>query len=213
MGLRRVWFVDEPLVVEETVVARGRPALRAVGDPGSPADPGAFDALYREEWSGLVALGWSLTGSWTAAEELTQDAFADAYRRWDEVAGLDKPGAWVRRALINRSASHHRRRAVESRGLARWSARPEQDDAGADAADHIGDPDFWDAVRSLPARQAECVALHYLEDRPVAEIADILGCKASTVKVHLHRGRTALAQLLAEPRTERTADAQGEDLR
>ncbi|QXC59974.1 sigma-70 family RNA polymerase sigma factor [Aquihabitans sp. G128] len=173
-----------------------------------------FDDLYRQEWSGLVALGWSLTGSWVAAEELAQDAFADAYRRWDEVGRLERPGAWVRRAVVNRAASLHRHRAVERRGLARLDARAgsEADAAGADrtgerAADRVDDPAFWAAVRALPERQAACVALHYLEDRSVAEIAEVLGCRAGTVKVHLHRGRQALARQLAaladapDPRT------------
>jgi RNA polymerase sigma-70 factor (ECF subfamily) len=166
--------------------------------------PDTFDRVYRTEWSAIVALGWSLTGSWPQAEELAQDAFADAYRRWAEVARLDRPGAWVRRAVINRSASYHRHRAVERRGLERWSARDlvGSDAAGTDrtgdaAAAHVGDPAFWAALRSLPERQLACLALHYLEDRPVADIADILGCRPATVKVHLHRGRTVLAERLA----------------
>ncbi len=199
---------------EETALATRRPTVR----PVSPAaDREAFDALYRDEWSGLVALGWSLTGSWARAEELTQDAFADAYRRWDEVGGLDRPGAWVRRALLNRSASDHRRRSVESRGLARWSSRsaPYTDAVGTDrtgdaATDRVGDPEFWEAVRALPARQAECVALHYLEDRSVADIAQVLGCKSATVKVHLHRGRATLAARLA---TEPLATTDPEEAR
>jgi len=199
---------------EETALATRRSTMRAVPPV---VDRTAFDALYRDEWSGLVALGWSLTGSWARAEELTQDAFADAYRRWDEVGGLDRPGAWVRRALINRTASDHRRRGVESRGLARWSSRSASEDDGASAdrtgeqaTDRVGDPEFWAAVRSLPARQAECVALHYLEDRSVADIALVLGCKEATVKVHLHRGRTALAARLAAAPTEPTETDQEE---
>lgn len=190
--------------------------MRSVPPSDPPVDRAAFDALYRDEWSGLVALGWSLTGSWARAEELTQDAFADAYRRWDEVGGLDRPGAWVRRAVINRTTSDRRRRGVESRGLARWTSRsaPDTDAVGADrtgdqATDRVGDPEFWAAVRALPARQAECVALHYLEDRSVADIALVLGCKESTVKVHLHRGRTALAaRLAAAPTTNEPNDVQ-----
>lgn len=163
----------------------------------------AFDRHYRDEWAGLVALGWSLTGSWAVAEELAQDAFADAYRRWDEVVGLDRPGAWVRRAVVNRATSVHRRRAVERRGLARWSARsPEAEPPGSDrtgdaAVEQVGDPAFWAAVRALPHQQAACIALHYLEDLPVADIAEVVGCRPATVKVHLHRGRTALAERLA----------------
>jgi RNA polymerase sigma-70 factor (ECF subfamily) len=166
--------------------------------------PVAFDDLYRDEWTGLVAFGWSLTGDWATAEELAQDAFADAYRRWDDVGGLDRPGAWVRRAVLNRATSVHRHRGVERRGLVRLGARTtteadvhHADRTGDAAADRVGDPAFWAAVRDLPDRQAAAVALHYLEDRPVAEIAEILGCSAATVKVHLHRGRQALARTLA----------------
>ena len=60
------------------------------------------------------------------------------------------------------------------------------------------DTEFWDHVRRLPRRQAQAIALHYLEDRSVADVADILGCSVATAKVHLHRGRHALAERLGE---------------
>jgi RNA polymerase sigma-70 factor (ECF subfamily) len=183
--------------------------LAKVGDDVAAADERggpvpSFEALYRDEWRGLVALGWSLTGSWAAAEELAQDAFTDAYRRWDEVGHLDRPGAWVRRAIINRAASHGRRRQVERRGTDRLARRtrteadgPHADRTGDAGTARVADPAFWAAVRALPDRQRACVALHYLEDLPVAEIAAAVGCSAATVKVHLHRGRAALADRLA----------------
>jgi len=185
--------VAEPEVVDGAAADDGRPRLAAVG----PAVPPSFDALYQREWSGLLALGWSLTGSWSAAEELAQDAFADAYRRWSEVGRMDKPGAWVRRAVVNRAASHHRHRRVEDRAAPHLrAANHAPDPTGDGATDRVGDPAFWSAIRALPERQAACVALHYLEDRSVDDIADILDCRASTVKVHLHRGRQALARTL-----------------
>jgi RNA polymerase sigma-70 factor, ECF subfamily len=58
--------------------------------------------------------------------------------------------------------------------------------------------DFWRAVRSLPSRQRQAVALFYLEDWPVAEIARFLGCTETTVRGHLHRGRATLARRLGE---------------
>jgi RNA polymerase sigma-70 factor (ECF subfamily) len=195
-----------PATVEDQV---GPQPHRAV------ADPTTFDDLYRSEWSGLVALGWSLTGSWAAAEELVQDAFTDALRRWDEVGTLDKPGAWVRRAVINRAASLGRRRGVERRGLVVLGARqatdsdgPGDDRTGDDGAARVQDPAFWAALRALPLRQRACIALHYLEDRPVAEIADAVGCSAATVKVHLHRGRRSLAEHLAHL-SDRAAATEG----
>lgn len=178
----------------------------AVGNHGTvTADRSSFDDLYQREWSGLVALGWTLTGNWQTAEELVQDAFADAYARWPEVADMDRPGAWVRRAVVNRSASVHRSRSAERRANDRWGTRsrvdaetPSSDATGDRAMDRVSDPEFWAAVRALPERQAAAVALHYLEDLPVAEIAEILGCRPATVKVHLHRGRQALAQRLVD---------------
>lgn len=61
------------------------------------------------------------------------------------------------------------------------------------------DANFWRAVRSLPTRQAQAIALHYLEDRSVADVAAILGCTESTAKVHLHKGRKNLAGRLGVP--------------
>ena len=63
------------------------------------------------------------------------------------------------------------------------------------------DQEFWAVVRSLPRRQAAAVALHYLEDRPVAEVATILGCAEGTAKAHLHKGRANLARLLESSET------------
>ncbi|MEO9223551.1 MAG: sigma-70 family RNA polymerase sigma factor [Acidimicrobiales bacterium] len=51
-------------------------------------------------------------------------------------------------------------------------------------------------MRSLPARQAQSIALRYLDDLSVAQIADVLDVAESTVCVRLHRGRIVLAQKL-----------------
>jgi RNA polymerase sigma factor (sigma-70 family) len=105
--------------------------------------------------------------------------------------------------VINRAASLHRRRGVERRGTDRVGRlhlvdadSASSDRTGDGALGRIADPAFWAAVRALPVQQRACVTLHYLEDRSTAEIAEILDCRPSTVKVHLHRGRNALARRL-----------------
>lgn len=55
---------------------------------------------------------------------------------------------------------------------------------------------FWAEVRRLPRRQAQSIALFYVYDLGVAEIARTLGCSEGSVKVHLSRGRAALASRL-----------------
>lgn len=58
--------------------------------------------------------------------------------------------------------------------------------------------EFWSAVRTLPRRQAQAVALYYEADRPVSEVAEILGCAEGTVRAHLHAARRTLARRLGE---------------
>lgn len=65
-----------------------------------------------------------------------------------------------------------------------------------------GDPEFWAAVRALPRRQAQVMALYYLEDRSVAQVAEILDVTLGTVKRHLHNGRLALARRLRSEEDE-----------
>lgn len=136
-----------------------------------------FEELYRREFRSLVSLAYGLSGSRRAAEELVQEAFLAAHRRWSKISVYDDPAAWLRRVVVNRSVSGVRRRIAEARAMTRLRARPsrpavlpEQDEA------------VWRAVRALPRRQAQVVALHYVEDRPLADIAGLLGCSEGTVK-------------------------------
>ncbi|MBV9953319.1 MAG: sigma-70 family RNA polymerase sigma factor [Acidimicrobiia bacterium] len=150
-----------------------------------------FDAFYAANLRPVVALVFSLTGSRAAAEDVAQDAFAAAFRRWATVGTYDEPGAWVRRVAVNRAVSRHRKLASEGRALLRLAGRRE-DPAALEPADD----EFWRSVRALPTRQAQVVALHYLEDRSVEDIAHLLGVAEPTVRVHLHRGRHELARKL-----------------
>ncbi len=170
--------------------------LRSVGiaQPGerTSADRAGFELFYRQEYAPVVALAYALCGRGGAAEDLAQEAFLATYQRWAKVEHYDRPGAFVRRVVANMAVSYGRRRAAEGRalvGLARGVRSSVDDLEPVDAA-------FWQQVRSLPRRQAQAVALFYLEDRSAEEIAEILHCSVSTVGVHLHRGRLTLEERL-----------------
>jgi RNA polymerase sigma factor (sigma-70 family) len=152
-----------------------------------------FEPFFAAEYGRVLGLAFALCGRRVVAEEVAQDAFVQAYRRWSVVSGYDDPGAWVRRVAVNLATSTLRRRAREARALARLAGR-----RAAEAELVVADEAFWEAVRRLPRRQAQCVALHYLEDRPVTDIAAVLGIAEATVRVHLHQGRAALAVALGE---------------
>ncbi|MFQ5553814.1 MAG: sigma factor-like helix-turn-helix DNA-binding protein, partial [Acidimicrobiia bacterium] len=159
------------------------------------------DAFFRREFRRVVALAYALSGSRLVAEDLAQEAFAAAARRWNVVGTYDRPGPWVRRAVANRSVSLLRRRSAELRALARL--RPLRLHVQPMPADAAG---VWHEVRRLPQRQAQVVALRYLEELSLREIGEILGIGAETARTHLRRAHDTLRSSLEvdEYRTEET---------
>jgi len=149
----------------------------------------SFETFYERELRSVIGLAYALSGSRVLAEDLAQDAFVAAHKNWDKISRYDKPEAWVRRVVANMSVSAFRRKVREARAIARFGRPEPLIDRLPAEADH-----FWRQVRGLPKRQAQAVALHYLEDRSVADIAAILECSESTVRVHLHKGRKRLAE-------------------
>jgi len=145
-----------------------------------------FEWVYRSAYSSVLRTVFVVLHDQGRAEEVTQDAFLRLYERWRGVEGIDYPEAWVRKVAVRLAI----KQAKRNRGL------PVVDET--EAADRLPDVDLARAVASLPARQRAAVALFYLEDRPVEEVAHLLKVSSSTAKQHLHRARTRLAELLAE---------------
>lgn len=152
----------------------------------------AFDAFYRREYGAMVALAAAVSGSGSIAEDLAQEALVRAHRSWPKISTYDKPGAWLRRVTINLATNAKRRRVTEERSRVRLVP------TSSTAEIELRDDGVWAAVAALPDKQRAAIALYYLEDRPVAEIADILGCSVNTAKAHLHQGRNALERRLED---------------
>lgn len=153
-----------------------------------------FDDFYRGEYRPLLRIAWSLTGRKDLGEELVQEAMVTVHERWESVRSYDRPGAYARRVVLNAATSAVRRRAAEKRAIQRLEVEATPVRL---APEPPPDDEFWSALRSLPERQCQAVALHYLEDRSIDDIADVLDIAPNTVKVHLHRGRQTLAETLA----------------
>ncbi|MDP2623460.1 MAG: sigma-70 family RNA polymerase sigma factor [Actinomycetota bacterium] len=153
--------------------------------------PGSFDAFYRREVRAVLAVTMGLTRHRWEAEEVTQEAFYRAYRDWDRVGRMDHPGAWTRRVALNLAVGRWRRLKAEARAVMRLAPSRDEPPPPEPEADR-----FWDEVRALPDRQAQVVALTYVEDLDADAVGDILGIAASTVRVHLSRARATLARRL-----------------
>lgn len=157
--------------------------------------PGSFEQLYQSDYAAVVGLVYGLTGSRWVAEDLAQEAFLRAHRDWSRVGTMASPGGWVRRVALNLARSRWRR--LRSETMARL--RITSDEESTLTTTDVESDGFWAEVRRLPTRQAQAVTLRYVEDRPVAEIADFLGVAEGTVKALLHQGRERLSrQLLAK---------------
>ena len=151
----------------------------------------SFSAFYEAEYRPMVRLAVALVGRRDVAEELVQDAFVTLHGRWDRVSKYESPEAWLRRVVINRSMSALRRRAVEVRLLGRLSRLRERHSEVPE-----GEGEIWQAVAALPKRQAQVIALMFVDDLTVTEIAAVLDCEENTVRTHLRRARQSLAARL-----------------
>lgn len=156
-----------------------------------------FSALFRVEYPRVLRAMTLVLYDRSEAEDVTQDAFAQLHRHWGRVSRYERPDAWVRTVAMRLAFRRVRREQV------RWRFEREAADGPYLLDVDVGQRlDVVAAVRTLPARQRAVVTLFYLEDRPMEEVAAIVGCRPSTGWVHLHKARRALAPLLSERVTD-----------
>ena len=152
--------------------------------------------LYRQHRWDLVRLASLLVHERADAEEVVQDAFVKTLVAWDRLRDRNKALPYLRSAVLNGCRSRLRHQKVVERTaphLAEAPPQPEQSAVTADEQQRV-----LAALRALPARQRECLALRYYLDLSEAEIADTLDISAGSVKTHAHRGLAALADRLEE---------------
>ena len=174
-------------------------ARRAARTSASNDAQDSFRWFFLAEYPRVTRTAYHVVFDRTAAEDVAQEAFIQLANHWSSVSQYDNPAAWVRRVAIRLAV----REATRSRRRASTHLRAVSDAAVAaptvnDPAERQPDPELVTAIRGLPPQQRAIVVMFYLEDRPMDEIADIVGCSRSTGWVHLHRARSRLAELLGE---------------
>jgi RNA polymerase sigma-70 factor, ECF subfamily len=156
-----------------------------------------FDAFYRDTSRRLLRYAYGLTGDASEAQDLVQEAFARAWQRRRRLAGYDDPEAWLRLVVNRLAADRWRSLGVRRK---RAASEPPPDPAPGPTEDVVL---LVRAMRALPVAQRQALALHYLLDRSVAEIAAETGAAVGTVKSWLSRGRAALAAELSSKEADR----------
>ncbi|MEV6282850.1 SigE family RNA polymerase sigma factor [Kribbella sp. NPDC051770] len=162
---------------------------------GTTEEAPDFDSWVSLRGAGLLRFAYLITRDRGRAEEAVQDALIAAYPRWSRI-GAD-PDAYVRRCIVNADISRWRRffkreTPVDDPSLLTASFAGDHADSHADA-DAV-----WRLCASLPTRQRAAVVLRYYEGLPDADIAEILGCTAATVRSQIHRALSSLRASLKE---------------
>jgi RNA polymerase sigma-70 factor (sigma-E family) len=149
-----------------------------------------FEDFAARELDGLLRYATLLTGDRDLAGDLVQDVLVKAFRRWSLVAAADNQRAYARTMVTRAFLSWRRRWAVRNVVLP-IGELPE--DAAGDHAEGIADRDaVWQRLAALPRRQRSVLVLRYYERLTDAEIAEVLGCSAVTVRGYASRALATL---------------------
>ena len=187
-----------PVATEAFVPA----ALLAPGAvrPGHGTD-WAVSELYSLHYRGLVRLAVLLVRNVATAEDVVQDSFVATHDAWKRLRDTDSALAYLRQAVLNRSRSVLRHRAVEEKHLDKPS--PDMPSAEHGALVQLERSAVIAALRKLSSRQREAIVLRYYADFSEAEVAAAMGISCGAVKSHTARGMAALrADLEQESRRD-----------
>lgn len=170
-------------------------------------DLSAFRSLYEEVRPGLHNVVRRLCGDDDLAQEIVQRAFVRAYESLPELREDLAFAGWMRRIAVNLLRDHWRRDH-------RNADLPEDDDLGALHDGSPGPEDLFEdhqirehleeALADLPEMFRIPVVLHYLDDRSVEEVANLLDIPRGTVLSRLSRARGRLRDFLHRRRKELT---------
>jgi RNA polymerase sigma-70 factor (ECF subfamily) len=150
----------------------------------------AFGDLVERYWLDLVALARGILATDAEAEDLVQESLIHAWQRLGTLRRPESFGAWIRRIVARRCLGRVRRRRP-SMELVDLPANDLDPGAGVDAARLLA---------SLAPRQRAVLYLTWIEGCSDREAGEILGIRASTVRVHRHRGLQNLRQRVEEGR-------------
>jgi RNA polymerase sigma factor (sigma-70 family) len=147
-----------------------------------------FQRFFTEEYRRLTRAMLLISGEPWEAEDLAQEALARVYARWDEVAEMESPVGYLYRTALNLNRKRLRSLSVRARRAVSGGDRVDELQAAEDRLDVLR------AVSSLPRAQREALVLVDWLDFDVNEAAVLLGIEQVSVRVRLHRGRSALRE-------------------
>jgi RNA polymerase sigma-70 factor (sigma-E family) len=171
-------------------------------DAEEPRTPAVWDAadivteIYHGHYNQLVRLAVLLVHDVQTAEEVVQDAFEAMHLAWRRLRDSEKALQYLRQTVVNRSRSVLRHRKV----VDMHAPKPAPDEPSAEhaALALLERSAVAAALRSLPERQREAIALRYYADFSEADIAKAMGISKGAVKSHTARAMSSLKTILSQ---------------
>lgn len=153
-----------------------------------------FDQFVAKYVDDLLRTAYLIVWDQAEAEDLVQDCLLKVARRWPRIRHMERPAAYARRILVNLAIDGGRGRARRRSEL----------ESGLTAAPITVDPlsaldtraELLEALAQLPPRQRAVLVLRYFNDLTEAQVAEVLGCPAGTVKSSAARGLARLREAL-----------------
>ena len=171
----------------------------------------AFQDLYEKHKRRVYSLCLRMTANTAEAEDLTQEAFLQLFRKIGTFRGESAFSTWLHRLSVNVVLMHLRKKNLPLVSLEETTQGGEEDtpkkDFGAEDLALAGSIDrlqLQKAVDDLPPGYRTIFVLHDIEGYEHNEIADIVGCSIGNSKSQLHKARMKLRDLLKMNRAEKT---------
>ena len=198
-----------------TSVSPGSATLVARAQRG---EAGAFEELFQQHKQRVYSLCFRMIGNTAEAEELTQEAFMQVFRKMHTFRGESAFSTWLHRLSVNVVLMRLRKKSLPAASLEEVT-EPDEETGGP--RKDIGAPDLGlsgavdrvnlqRAVEQLPPGYRTVFVLHDVQGYEHNEIADIMDCSVGNSKSQLHKARTRLRELLQEDARSQARDERQE---
>ena len=161
----------------------------------------AFELIYQRYHRRTYSLCLRMTNSQTEAEDLTQEAFIQLFRKIGSFRGDSAFSTWLHRLTVNQVLMHFRRRSVKNERTSEDGEMPEQMVRGTSNPNKMQVVDriaLKNAIAQLPNGYRNVFVLHDVEGFEHEEVARIMGISVGTSKSQLHKARLKLRGLLVK---------------
>lgn len=199
------------LTTPKKTLASGMPEAEAI-ERAKDGDGECFEFLYGLHKRRVYSLCLRMTGNTAEAEDLTQEAFLQLYRKIATFRGESAFSTWLHRLAVNVVLMHLRKKGLPEVSLQETLEPTEEDGPKKDFGAHdqvlagsIDRVNLERAVESLPPGYRIIFVLHDIEGYEHNEIAEMMGCSIGNSKSQLHKARMKLRDLLKVTRAERAA--------